>query len=249
MSTTHDALKERLRRLLSVTVENGATEAEAMVAAAKASEMMAAHNLSYRSVEEIEAEAYDDDTRAWFRGAKGRSRSAPVPPAARCLAAICDLCNVEHLFNTYSGTLTFFGAKHDTEVAHYLTIIISRAMEREWASYRRQRPPGMAARERASFFYGISCRIASRLMAMAEEQAAAATSSTPAGTSLVLVKNALVKQRFEEKHARVKPHGVNTKPASLDAVRSGWASGEKVSINKAINEASGAKLLTSEPTP
>ena len=68
-------IKNRLMRLLAMTVENGATEAEALAAAEKAAKLMSEHNLSYRTVEEIEAEAYSDNRRDWFRGAKGRRRS------------------------------------------------------------------------------------------------------------------------------------------------------------------------------
>ncbi len=43
-----DKLRKRIAALLSLTVENGASEAEAMVAAQKAARLMTEHNLSYQ---------------------------------------------------------------------------------------------------------------------------------------------------------------------------------------------------------
>jgi len=242
---TEDAKGERarildkLRRLMSMTVENGASEAEAMLAAEAAARLMSEHNLSYRNVDEIDAEAFADDERPWFKGAQGRHRAAPVPPARHCLAAISSLCNVEHSFNFYTGNVAFFGARHDTEVAHYLLVIISRAIEREWDSYRKTLKPGEARQRRASFMHAISYRISERLMAMHKQNEAAAAYS---GRDLVLVKNALVKERFDKTHPDLKSVGA-PKMTDLTAVRAGWAAGANVPLNKGVNEAVGAKLI------
>jgi len=187
--TQSDKIKARLRRLLAMTTDNGASEAEALAAAEAASRLMHEHNLSYRTIEDIDADAFGNDTRPWFTGAKGRRKSAPVPKVVHCLPGIERLCGVKHLFSTFDGSLTFFGAACDTEVAHYLTSIISRAMDREWHTYQQRIPKGMARTKRASFYLGIGARISSRLIAMADEQKPSATS----GAGLVLVKDALEK--------------------------------------------------------
>lgn len=234
---------EKLRRLMSMTVENGASEAEAMTAAEAAARLMSEHNLSYRTVDEIDAEAFSDDERPWFKGAKGRSRAAPVPPARHCLAAISSLCNVEHSFNFYTGNVAFFGARHDTEVAHYLLVIISRAIEREWSTYRQNLRPCVARQRRASFMHAISYRISGRLMAMHKQNEEVSAASS--GRDLVLVKSALVKERFEKAHPELKTVR-EPKMTDLAAVRAGWAAGANVPLNKGVNEASGSKMLFSE---
>lgn len=240
--TDRAKILDKLRRLMAMTTENGASEAEALAAAEAAARVMAEHNLSYRSVEEIEAENFGDDTRAWFMGRKGRERSAPVPSTVHCLAAICELCGVEHLYNRYFGTLTFFGAKADTEVAHYLVVIISRAMDREWAAHRGKLPSGHTRQQRTSFYLGINLRIAQRLFAMAE-QTAAATAGNHTGNSLIVVKNALVKERFQARHTGVKADRNRLKATDYSALRSGFAAGERVPLNKGINEAHGALAI------
>jgi hypothetical protein len=67
-TTPKDTLVRRIKALLSKTIENGATEAEAMAALAKAQEIMQAHGLDQAAVE---AEAFVKDT---FK-AKRQSRS------------------------------------------------------------------------------------------------------------------------------------------------------------------------------
>ncbi len=239
-----DKIREKLRRLMSMTEGNGASEAEALAAAQAAARLMAEHNLAYRSVEEIDAEGFSNDTRDWFKGSKGRMRSGPLPSAVRCLAAICDLCSVEHMFNTWTGRLTFFGTPSDTEVAHYLVVIISRAMDREWSARRRSLQPLAARRQRASFHLAMSIRIAERLFQMAEEQRPAAKAT---GTGLVVIKNALVKERFAAANGKPKTTRTNTKAASFEGVRAGLEAGERIPLNKGINEAKGALAIAKEP--
>ena len=46
MSTDIEQIRDRLRRLRAMTVENGCTEAEAAIAASKAADLMLRHGLS-----------------------------------------------------------------------------------------------------------------------------------------------------------------------------------------------------------
>lgn len=230
-------IRERLRRLLSMTVENGATEAEAISAAEKAAKLMADHNLHFRSVEEIEAEDYAPDQRDWFRGSKGRARSAPIPVTRWCIDGISRLCNVESCWNTYTGQLEFFGAPHETEAAHYFEEIIRRAIEREWTGYR-QRHGGRGG---SGFKHAMAMRIASRLNKMADE--AAKSSQTGTGTDLVVVRRALVEKRFSDRHPRLRTCSANPTFSDHRATCAGFSAGDKVALNRAVNEASGVLAI------
>lgn len=230
-------IQAKLRRLMAMTVENGASEAEAMIAAETAARLMNENNMSYTNVDELDAESYADDTREWFRGYTREKRSAPVPVEASCLAAICKLCNVEHLFNSFYGTLTFFGAPSDTEVAHYLVVIIGRAIEREWQTYRASLPVGARSGKRASFRHAIAYRIAGRLDAMGKAHASPAT-----GSGLVPVKNAIVVERFKTAHPDLKTMG-EPKLTDMSAAAAGWHAGAKIPLSQGVNEATGAKLI------
>lgn len=76
-----DQIKRKLAALLSMTVERGASDAEALTAAEHAAHLMEEHNLSYTSVEEIDADNFVDDSRPWFRGSI--QHHGPTRPKAR----------------------------------------------------------------------------------------------------------------------------------------------------------------------
>ncbi len=240
MSEQRKKIRDRIKRLLSMTVENGASEAEALVAAQKASDLMAEHNLSFRSVAEIEAEEYGGDKRDWFRGSKGFSRSAPVPFTRWCLFGISELCGVEHCYNTHTGRLEFFGAEQDTEAAHYLEEIIRRAMDREWQDFKRLRGHG---RGRSSFYHAMASRIASRLLQMSKDQRQK-TEAGQNGTNLVVLKNALLQRRFADAHPRLREGNFNPTLNDAAAFVAGRDAGDRAQLNRGVNQAVGAKALT-----
>lgn len=241
MNIDRKKIRDRLRQLLSMTIENGASEAEALVAAEKAAALMSEHNMSFRSVEDIDAESFGPDRRDWYSGAKGRSRSAPVPFTRWCLEPLAELCGVEHSYNGWTGQLEFFGAPHDTEAAHYLEQIIRGAINREWNAFKRRRGNGSG---RSSFMHAMAMRIGSRLDRMVAERAAARQEST--GNALVAVKGALLKERFAKAHPRIKNTCPNPSFRDGIAANAGLSAGAKVHLGKGLNEASDAKLLSVE---
>lgn len=237
-------LLEKLKRLLSMTTQAGASEQEALIAAEKAAALMAEHNLSYRTVADIEAESFGDDKRNWCRArsrSTGNSRRMPtLPPVNLLLPSISELCGVEHWFSRWYGDLCYFGASHDTAIAHYLTEIINRAMLREWKAYREKR----AGASRASFMQGMALRLARRLFEMAERTKA---DEVATGTGLVVVKNALVKERFLKANPNLKESAKRRPAGDILAVRCGYEAGGRIELHKGLNEASGTRLLSSFP--
>jgi hypothetical protein len=246
--TDRDRILERLKRLLAMTTENGASEAEAMIAAHKAAILMAAHDMTFASVEEIEAQSYADDTRPWFKGgSQSRHGRFQRPPVWRCLPYIEKICGCRHWYSPWNGTLSFFGPAHATATAHYLVTIISRAMEREWDAYAKTLRPGMRTRHRGSFFAGISTRIAHRLNAMHDDEQRRHDAGT--GRDLVLVRNALVERRFAESHDKVEEKGGSLRGSNPLAEYAGWQAGDNVDLNRGVTEAAGAKLIGSGGAP
>ncbi len=233
------AIVAKLRRLMSMTVENGASEAEAMMAAEKAAALMREHNMHYSGIDELEAETYADDARPWFRGSKGRKRPAPIPVEAACLAAICKLCSVEYAFNTYTGNLTFFGAAHQTEVAHYLVVIISRAIEREWQTLRLKLSISVQREARASFRRAMAYRIAVRLDQMGR------ISDRAPGSGLVPIIGSLLSERFRRAHPEIRTRR-EPKLTNEIAAAAGWHAGDRVPLSHGVNEAAGVRAIGSD---
>ncbi|MEQ1694419.1 MAG: DUF2786 domain-containing protein [Hyphomicrobiaceae bacterium] len=239
MNEDKKRILEKLKRLMSMTTEAGASEQEAMLAAEKAAALMAEHNISYRSVADIEAEDFSDDKRPWCKGWKGRKshRLPPLPPVNMLLFDISALCGVENWYSRATGDLAYFGAPQDTAVAHYLTEIINRAMLREWKAFSAKRLKA----SRASFMQGMALRLSKRLSDMAEQTRVAQATAT--GTDMVLVKDALVKSRFKAANPDLQEASKPRKPDDPMAVWSGYKAGDNVALSKGLNEASGVTLI------
>jgi len=235
-------IRKRIAALLARTVENGASEAEAMIAAQKAARLMTEHSLSYSSTAEIEAEEYADDSRQWFKGSKGRSRAAPIPVTRRCIVWISELCGVEHLWNSYTGMLTFFGPAHDTATAHALEQIIRGAIAREWRDYRKT-AKSTSGSARASFQHAMSHRVAQRLAGMIEQQREQERQSET-GSELIVVRNALLVKRFEAAHPDVR---ASSKPSSTfhdgAAFDAGRAAGGRLELGEGVSRARGTLAI------
>lgn len=230
-----DRIKRRLIRLLSMTVENGASEAEAVAAAEKAAALMREHNLHYRDVAEIEAESYIDNPRQWFRGSGATGRAGKKPASAFCLGEIDRMCGTQHSFSPYFGTLSFFGTEAETAAAHYLEEIIRRAIDRAWRDYRDEWGHDPSAR--ASFKKAMAIRIASRLHHMNNERERERQRGASSGTDLVVVKDAHVKEQFEKRHGRPKEVDIDKTVKDPNAALAGYFAGNKVALNQGIADA------------
>ncbi len=241
-SDTRAKIVLKLRALLAKTVENGATEHEALAAAEKASELMEEYDLSYTDVEQVRDERYGARRRPF---AGGTSRRRTHHEASMVHGAIQRFCDCKCW---YSGVeLVFFGSETDTETAHHLADMIRVAMDREWASYLNspQREQGVHGRSlRASFMIGMANRLNKRLdeLKAARERnvnrSATTAGQTQAGTgrALVLVaKKEIVEERFAKLGLKLgtKASG-RTGGQSAGAYRAGQAAGDRVGLNPGL---------------
>lgn len=231
-----DAILKRLRALLSLTVENGASETEAMLAADKAAKLMAEHSLTYTSAAEIELEDYAEDRRKMGKATSHKAkRPRGIHPIKHCLPCIDELCGTKHVYWPWHGDLAFFGPKHATDVAHYFVVIIRRAMDREWNAYRATLYSSVTARKhRASFFNVMALRIARRIEEMAQRKNATVTT----GTGLVVVRNAVLERKYGAAYPDVKESKRPAQAPNAGAALAGWLAGDKVDLNQGIEEAS-----------
>ena len=248
MNSTSDVRSRitlKLRALLAKTVENGATEHEAMAAAEKASELMEEYDLSYADIEQVRDERYGARTRPFGGGTSRRRTHHEASQTHNAIAAFCD-CRA-----WYSGIeMTFFGTVHDTETAHAMADMIRLTMDQEFAGYlnSRQREQGVHGRTlRASFMMGMAHRISTRLRAMKHERdkradttAAATGRADAAGRSLVVVaKSEIVKEKanlyFKEKGWKMGSARSGSRSlGSRAAYHAGAAAGDRVGLNPAL---------------
>lgn len=227
-----EAVSNRIRGLLAKTVENGATEAEAMSSAAKARELMDRYRLSMTDVE-IQAEPIITET-------VERANDLRMAPADYCLHGIDAYCGVKTWYSKSFGhrLLKILGLKADVEMARYLYEMIAGAIKVETALFQKTKSWLWSDNRRtatSSFQVGMATRIENRLQEMA--RALEPSAKTASGTALVIVKNAIVDQAFAEVSAGLKRSrlsGGMVDGSSL-AYGAGRAAGNRVNLSRPVS--------------
>jgi hypothetical protein len=222
-----NSIIEKIRALLAKTVDAGCTEAEAMMAAAKAAAMMDKYELNPEAV----TAGQDKATTEHY---KRTDHTHPVTYAARGVGLFtgtkiyrdtrATVETVSDLFgNTASTTqpgkwMRILGLAHEVEIAGYLLDICvnalscsaAKALVAENEKRTRGREPILVGGERAkwvnSFQIGMAARMGETLTEMARERAVDTNRQINAGagngTSLQVVRQNLIGDWLRE-------HGVN----------------------------------------
>jgi hypothetical protein len=242
-----DKIKERVAKLLNMTLNRGATESEAMSAAEKAAELMAhydinATELSVRSTRAIEQIAT----------VRKYGNMNITVPCAHHVAQLCDCMywlsreidprdtNLPPLWQREIRTVVFFGLPADAEIASYLFDLISNAtvaeieVYKESPNYQREVEAGVNGRTAVtSFVNGMEETICSRLDAMRDEKHQTVEQAT--GRSLVLVKEVQIEEDFAATGIKLVSGGGSYRGAgSAGASASGRAAGGRVSLSAGV---------------
>lgn len=225
MSSDLSAILKRIQALRARAADAASTEAEAAIAARKAAELLAAHNIS---LSELDVRADGIDHQHWDSG----QRTRPVEVFA--------LNGVERLGNVKTwragGVISLVGAPQDVATALYFVDLVRHACRSTWATYQGtapyfgQRARGASAREIGrAFRIGVAVRLGERFESMAKEQAAAPATT---GRALVPVKNALI-------HDWMRTNGPKLRSARQTRVGSGYDDGrraaEKVGLSRGVD--------------
>jgi len=130
-TTEIDRVIQRIQALRTRTADRGCTEAEAMAAAAKVSELLARHDLT---LDEVSVRRSDCEG---VSVATGRKRRAPVDSCTTSIAAFCD-CRVWNEQRADDGlSYVFFGLKTDVEAVRFLHDLIELTFDTESETFRR----------------------------------------------------------------------------------------------------------------
>src|SRR5438105_13528444 len=123
-------LKSRIQGLRSKTTDNGGTEAQALLAAAKVAELLDRYDLSLTDVEISDAPCEQREYETY------RKKRIPLDARIGAIANFCD-CRVWREKNQAGeARYVFFGLRSDVEVAHYLTELIDNAVRSELGRYK-----------------------------------------------------------------------------------------------------------------
>lgn len=226
-----DRLKTRLQGLRSKTTENGCTEAEALLAAAKVAELLDRYDLSLTDVEirtaQCEQRHYESR----------RKKRIPLDDCIGEIAKFCD-CRVWREKSRFGNArYVFFGLPSDIEVAHYLTELIDNAVRSELGRYKnsagyqrfRHQDRHLA---NSSFVMGMIASIADKLAAMKRQRDAVKDGS---GRDLVTAKASVVDAELAKLDLDLRMQSVPgiTRLISPTAFEAGEAVGASLTINPA----------------
>lgn len=239
-NTDREKIAEKIRALIAKSRDAAVGEAEAILYATKASELMAQYEISRDDVESIKSETWGKRSRPYAGGTVRRRVFHETAPTAMAVGKLCD-CRCY-----YSGAdLVFFGTKQDTEVAHYLVDLIRNASEVEFKRYLNspERPQSVHGRTlRASFMNGFTARVCERLYAEAKAKEAVVKQASSTGTSLVVVKNQELSTRFAALGLKLTARQTTSTVRSSAAQAAGHRAGSRVSFNTGVGAGGAARI-------
>jgi len=227
-----DRVIQRIQALRARTVEHGCTEAEAMAAAAKISELLDRHDLTLDevSVRRSDCEGISVDT--------GRKRRAPVDSCMQPTAAFCDCRVWSEGGGDEALRYVFFGLKADVEAARCLSDLIEITFDTESAAFRRGAVyQGLSGGNRRvalnSFQIGLAGGIAGKLAALKAARERAGARRT--GFDLVAVKHTVVDEEIGRLGLHFTSRATNTRRSVHgEAYDAGRAAGSLFEPNAAL---------------
>jgi hypothetical protein len=228
--TALDRLKTRIQGLRSKTTDNGCTEAEVLVAAAKVAELLDRYDLSLTDVEIRDAQCEQREYETY------RKKRIPLDGCVGAIANFCD-CRVWREKNQAGeARYVFFGRRSDIEVARYLTELVDNVVRSELgrykmsAGYRRFRHQDRHMAN-SSFTLGMVASIGDKLTTMKTERDAVNNGS---GRDLVVLKASVVDGELEKLDLKLRTVCRATRMVSPTAYEAGGAAGASLMINPGI---------------
>jgi Protein of unknown function (DUF2786) len=229
MTTKREKVASIVEALLAKTTENGATEAEAMAAAAKARELMDRHQIDLGEVGMAREGVHKVSIK------RGHYKTLAVKD--RLAHFVSEFCDTRVWLTKSSDQMHFFGLRSDAEFAGWLIGSLEAFIAHGALSFIASQP-FMEARVRweaeKAFVLGAIDRINQRLAELTRDRRA--TMAKGNGKSLVVVKGALVASEFE-KLGLTLGKGGKLAAAAKDrgAYGAGRAAGDRASFGRPVN--------------
>ncbi|MGA8771766.1 MAG: DUF2786 domain-containing protein [Rhodomicrobium sp.] len=220
-----DKVLSRIQALRGKTVEQGCTEAEALLAAGKVAELLDQYGLTLSEI----------DMKAQSCAGEGietnRRRRSPLDECAGAIAGFCD-CRTWYEM-TPQGHIRhiFFGLPADVAGARYLYEKIEEAFETETAQFKRSElydshPSAKRRSATTSFQAGLGHGICAKLNRLKAERAAAFRAS--GGRDLVPVKRDVIEDELAAMGMRLKVLQCDRKNLLATAYKKGRVTGENL---------------------
>jgi hypothetical protein len=226
MTTEREKLLDKIRGLVSKTIENGCTESEALAALSKARAMMDAY-----AVEDSELNLTKEEKAILRREPPGTKDPHKLKQfLATSVAKFCE-CRA---WRDRDNVLVFCGLRPDAQFATWLLDALAAFVQAEITNHLM----GSVAEGRhrrqviSSFAIGCTERISQRLNELCEQSTSLATSNTKA---LVVAKGAAVKAKLDELGICLRTSRSSCSVGNDSSYRAGKAAGDRASFGRPVS--------------
>lgn len=208
------SISTRIRALLAKAADAGVTEAEALLFAAKARELMERYQLSLSDLELRE----EGTTRV-----SSQVRDPDI--GLLMVGAIAHFCDCKGWSNTRAGTCVFFGLRSDADLASWLWVALRSFVEIETLDWSLSN--GGTRQDVVDFSHACAKRIAERLRE-------ARPTTTSEGRALLVLKDQIVTQEFAKLGLQLRRKSVGQTGDSL-AAREGREAGDRAAFGRPLS--------------
>lgn len=232
MTTNRDKIMGKIRALLSKTIENGCTEAEAMAALSMAQAMMDAYEVTEADLNEVKQESAIKETMKDMRDPHHIRRQLCV--------GIAEFTHTKAYTNQYKPQkfkYNFIGTKSDVDFAMWLTETLTMFVQKElknyiWSNKYTSLPPSEKRVIINGFVLGCCSRIVERLRELVNQSE---TNSSYNANALVVIKNDLVIKKMNELGLRLRdPRNRGTRINS-NSYSAGKSAGDKAQFGRPVH--------------
>lgn len=238
-----------IRALLAKTIENGATESEAMQSFSIAKKLMEKHGIT---MSDIENKTIKLDSFVW--GSHATEYEKSISSFDKCIAPyIADYTNTKSIIYGFKSVekkkhgkymSMFFGHKIDVELAIYMMNMCNAALATEWALYKASVFQKIHGNRVKNFSIGMATRICEKLVDLMAEEIAATNNE------LMVIKNELVVALFPDAMKGLNVTDIAStglvKYDDDDSYKKGYESGDKVEMHKTFNDKKVLKISKGE---
>lgn len=237
-----ESIVSRIKKLLALTEERGATKEEAASAAAKVQALLFEHNLE---MSECTASQIVEDIDR-YDNALGVPAGSPYNQPYRTLYSQICRYNFCKLINIGDGKVAIIGKKSNVEVCRYLYEYLSATLtglaNKAWKEYlsgfeNSFYVKGNIRTFKASFVVGAAIEIGARLKAQQEQN----QNASSACTALVVVSSQQLAIRVKQIFPRL-VSGRGSKVRDGSGYAAGQAAGRTVSLSRGVTSSQSSRL-------
>jgi hypothetical protein len=239
MTTNRQKLLDKIKALLSKTVDNGCTEAEAMTALSMAQAMIDAHEITEDEINQTKQES----------AIRAEMKDMRDPHHIRALLCvrISEFTNTKVWRSEYKSQkykYNFVGLQSDVDFAMWLLETLTMFVQRELKSYiwnggHTALEPSMKRRVINGFVHGCASRINQRLNELINQGAVNASSN---GNALVVVKNELIERKMKELGIQLRDTRNRGSRVEPNAYGAGRAAGDRATFGRPVSQGGALRL-------